>query len=228
MENDILYSPEQIALTQQRFITKVYGLMAAALAITGLVSFYTISNEEVLTFAVNNRLILIIAELLLVVSLSGLIQRMSAPVATLIFVIYSALNGLTLSMLFLVYTAASLASTFFITAGLFAIMAAYGYFTQKDLTRFGSLLFMLLIGLVLASLVNLFMRSETIYWISTYVGIFIFTGLVAYDTQRLKEFATAGIDGEAEQKVAIYGALRLYLDFINLFIMLLRIFGRRR
>ncbi|MGZ3839576.1 MAG: Bax inhibitor-1/YccA family protein [Flavisolibacter sp.] len=234
MNNDILFSlsPEEIAKEQQRFITKVYGWMALALAITGLVAMYTASSESMLQFILGNRIVffgLIIGELLLVGSLVGFISRISSSAATALFVVYSILNGLTLSLVFLVYTSGSIASTFFIAGGMFALMSAYGYFTGNDLTRFGSLLFMLLIGLVIASIVNIFLNSSALYWITTYVGIFIFTGLVAYDTQKIKNMAGMVAEGtEEHRKGAIVGALSLYLDFINLFLMLLRIFGNRR
>src|SRR4051812_34524152 len=232
MNEDILISPEQIAQEQQRFIVKVYGWMALALAVTGLVAMYTASSRAMVEFIFGNRVVffgLIIADLLLVVSLVGFVRKLSGTAATGIFLLYSVLNGLTFSVIFLVYTAGSIASTFFITGGIFAIMSAYGYFTGNDLTKFGNLLIMLLIGLVIASLVNIFMHSETIYWITTYAGVFIFTGLIAYDTQKIKEMNVIGNEGTQEdRKEAIIGALSLYLDFINLFLMLLRIFGSRR
>jgi FtsH-binding integral membrane protein len=230
MNEDILISPEQVALEQQRFIVKVYSWMAGALAITGLTALYTAGSQSLFEMIVLNRGVfmgLIIAELLLVGSLVGFVSRLSSFAATAIFVLYSVLNGLTLSVIFLAYTTGSIASTFFITGGIFAIMSAYGYFTGNDLTKFGNLLFMLLIGLVLATIVNIFMHSEMIYWITTYLGVFVFTGLIAYDTQKLKNMSV--VEGSEEgKKAAIIGALSLYLDFINLFLMLLRIFGRRR
>jgi Integral membrane protein, interacts with FtsH len=231
MNNDILFSPEEVAIEQKKFITKVYGLMAGALGITGLVSMYAVSSQPILEFVYGNRsvfFILLIAELLLVGSLITLVRRLSATAAVALFIAYSALNGLTLSGIFLIYTASSIGVTFFITAGLFAIMSAYGYTTQRDLTKLGNLLFMLLIGVILASVVNFFMHSTTIYWIVAYVGVFIFTGLIAYDTQKLKEmYAVSAVNPEEGKKVAVIGALSLYLDFINLFLMLLRFFGRR-
>jgi FtsH-binding integral membrane protein len=234
MNNDILFSlsPEQVAKEQQRFITKVYGWMAFALAITGVVAMYTAGSESMINFIFSSKAVfygLVIGELLLVGSLVGFISKMSSKTATLIFIAYSVLNGLTLSVVFLIYTSGSIASTFFITGGMFALMSAYGYFTGNDLTKFGSLLFMLLIGLVIASIVNIFLNSSALYWITTYVGIFIFTGLVAYDTQKIKNMAVRVTEGtEEHRKGAIVGALSLYLDFINLFLMLLRIFGNRR
>jgi len=232
MYKDILVSPDELAKEQQRFITKVYGWMAAALAITGTVALVTASSPTMIGFIFGNRFVfigLLIATLLMVGSLSVWVRKMSVAMASVIFLAYCVLTGFIFSSIFLMYTAGSIASTFLITGGIFAIMSAYGYFTGNDLTRFGSLLIMLLIGLVIATLVNVFMNSETLYWITTYAGVFIFTGLIAYDTQRIKDMgASVGHSGEIAQKVAILGALSLYLDFINLFVMLLRIFGRRR
>jgi hypothetical protein len=193
---------------------------------------YTASSLPMLEFILGNKIVfygLVIGELLLVGSLIGFLAKLSSKAATAIFILYSILNGLTLSVVFLVYTSGSIATTFFISGGMFALMSAYGYFTGNDLTKFGSLLFMLLIGLVIASIVNIFLNSSALYWITTYVGIFIFTGLVAYDTQKIKNMGAVVAEGtEEHQKGAIVGALSLYLDFINLFLMLLRIFGRRR
>jgi FtsH-binding integral membrane protein len=234
MNEDLLLSlsQQEIAKAQQRFVTKVYGWMAFALAITGFVAMYTASSAAMLQFILGNKMVffgLIIGELLLVGSLVGFLSRMSGKAATGIFLLYSILNGLTLSVVFLVYTSGSIATTFFICGGMFALMSAYGYFTGNDLTRFGSLLFMLLIGLIIASIVNIFLNSSALYWITTYVGIFIFTGLVAYDTQKIKNMGAVVTEGtEEHRKGAIVGALSLYLDFINLFIMLLRIFGSKR
>jgi FtsH-binding integral membrane protein len=232
MNEDILISPEQVAQDQQRFIVKVYGWMAFALAITGLVAMFTASSPAMVQTIFGNRILfyaLLIGEFLLVGSLVGLLNRMSATTATAIFIFYSILNGLTFSVIFLVFTAGSIASTFLITGGIFAIMSAYGYFTGNDLTKFGSLLFMLLIGLIIATIVNIFMNSTTLYWITTYAGVFIFTGLIAYDTQKIKDLGAQVQEGtEAHRKGAVVGALSLYLDFINLFLMLLRIFGDRK
>lgn len=233
MNEEILFSsPEQIVRDQQRFISKVYGWMAAALAITGLTAYWAASSNDVAQFFIANRGVLIfmfIGQILLVGSLAGWINKMSSQVATIIFVIYAVLTGFIFSTLFFVYTTGSLATTFLITGGMFAVMSIYGWTTGKDLTKFGSLLFMLLIGLIIASIVNIFLGSTMLYWIATYVGIFIFTGLIAYDTQKLKNLGAYVQEGtEEHRKGAIMGALSLYLDFINLFLMLLRIFGNRR
>ncbi|HXF99199.1 MAG TPA: Bax inhibitor-1/YccA family protein [Bacteroidota bacterium] len=223
---------EQAEELQRAFVVKVYGWMMAGLLVTGIGSFLVLNTPSLMEWIFSGRwtlLGLILVQLGLVGWLSFRIEKMTAATATMVFVGYAALTGLTLSAIFLVYTAESLASTFFVTAGTFGAMSAYGYLTKRDLTSFGSFLMMGLIGLVIASLVNLFFQNETVYWISTYAGILIFVGLTAYDTQKIK--AMAGSDttnAEVEQKGAIMGALRLYLDFINLFLLLLRVLGRRR
>jgi uncharacterized protein len=233
MNEDILISsPELVAQDQKRFITKVYGWMAAALAITGLVAWWTASSEAALTFIFANPGVIIgimIAKLLMVGSLAIWVNKVSSAVATGIFIAFAVLTGFVFSSLFIIYTAGSLASTFLITAGMFGVMSLYGWFTGNDLTKFGSLLYMLLIGVIIASIVNWFMNSPALYWITTYVGIFIFTGLIAYDTQKIKEMGGYVAEGTEEyKKGAIIGALNLYLDFINLFVLLLRIFGGRK
>ena len=217
---------------ERAFITKVYTWMALALGITGLVATATASNPvfmEQLFGSPGVLLVLVLAQLGLVIGLSAAINRMSANVATGLFVVYAALTGLTLSAIFLVYTAQSIGTVFFITAGTFALVSVYGYVTKTDLTRVGNLAFMALIGIILASVVNFFLKSDTLYWILTYVGVIVFVGLIAYDTQRIKMMANGMTeDGQMQTKGAVIGALRLYLDFINLFVRLLRIFGRRR
>lgn len=214
------------------FVMKVYGWMSAGLMVTGILSFATIQSGTILELVFGNRIVyfgLIIAQLGLVVWLSARVQKMSAMTATMVFMAYSALTGVTLSAVFLLYTASSLASTFFVTAATFGVMTVYGLVTKRDLTNLGSFLMMGLIGMVIASLVNLFLQNEMVYWISTYIGILIFVGLTAYDTQKIKALAAVSMEGsEEEQKGAIIGALRLYLDFINLFLLLLRVLGKRR
>ena len=217
---------------QRGFITRVYGWMTLGLLVTAAVAFFTIATETLLTVIVTNRFLffgLMIGELLLVMAISGLIQRLSPAVAGLMFFAYAALNGLTLSVLVLVYTASSIALTFGVTACTFAIMSLWGYTTHRDLTKMGSLLIMALIGMVLASVVNIFMQNSAIYWITTYLGILIFIGLIAYDTQKLKRMSMmASQNEEFAKKASITGALSLYLDFINLFLLLLRLLGGRR
>ena len=226
------YRSDQVAATQSEFVRKVYNWMGLGLATTAVVSLYTASSPGLLSFIFGNPVVffgLIIAELGLVFGLSAGINRMQAATAVFMFFLYSALNGLTLSAIFIAYTRASIATTFFVTAGTFGAMSLYGYTTQRDLTSWGSFLMMGLIGIILASLVNLFFQSEAIYWLVTYAGIIVFVGLTAYDTQKIRAMALQGFgDRESERKGAVIGALQLYLDFINLFLMLLRIFGRRR
>lgn len=225
-------SASEIETLQANFIQKVYGWMCLALTITGFVALRAASSESLMNIIVGNQLIffgIIIAELGLVVWLSRSIDTMTSNKAIALFLLYSALNGLTLSVLFLAYTSASIASTFFITAGTFGVMSAYGYFTKSDLSSWGNILFMALIGLIIASVVNIFWHNEILYWIVTYAGVLIFVGLTAYDTQKIKEMSLK-MESESEEgrKGAIMGALRLYLDFINMFIFMLRIFGDRR
>jgi FtsH-binding integral membrane protein len=228
----IAYSRERAAAVQGEFIRRVYNWMALGLGATALVALYTASTPWLLQMIFGNTLVffgLIIAELGLVIWLSAGIGRMEFSTASLMFFVYSALNGLTLAVIFLAYTSASIASTFFVTAGTFGATSLYGYTTKRDLTSWGSFFFMGLIGIILASVVNIFLKSPMIYWVVTYAGILIFVGLTAYDTQKLKEMAVQGFaDEQAEGKSAVLGALALYLDFINLFLMLLRIFGQRR
>jgi len=230
--NDTVYSKEQIELEQKTFITKVYGWMFVALVITGIVAMYTASTPKLIMTIAGNKLIffgLLIAELVLVGYLATAVAKMTAQRATWVFIGYSVLNGLTFSIIFLIYTEESIASTFLITALTFGVMSAYGYFTKTDLTSIGNFLFMGLIGLIIASVVNIFFHNETLYWITTYAGILIFVGLTAYDTQKIKKMNIIGNEGtDEDKKEAIMGALTLYLDFINLFLMLLRLFGRRK
>lgn len=225
-------SLREIELEQARFMTRVYTWMAFALTITGAIAYIVAGTPSLVYAIVSNQLLffgLIIAEIVLVGYLATAVAKMSAQRATALFIGYAILNGLTLSVIFLAYTLGSIASTFFVTAGTFGIMSAYGYFTKKDLTSMGNLLMMALLGLIIASLVNIFLKSEMLYWIATYAGILIFVGLTAYDTQKIKNMNIIGNEGtEEDRKEAVMGALILYLDFINLFLMLLRLFGRRK
>ncbi len=219
------------AQEQATFISKVYAWMSAALLITGITAMATASNEQLMEMIFSNRLVfygLLIGEIGLVWYLSSRIQSMSAQTATYLFIVYSVLNGLTLSMIFVVYTGASIATTFFISAGTFTIMSAYGYYTKKDLTSMGRILTMALIGIIIASIVNMFVESDMTAKIINYVGVLIFVGLTAYDTQKLKEIYAGDAGSEEFKKLSIMGALTLYLDFINLFLLLLRILGGRK
>lgn len=211
---------------------KVYVWMTLALVITGITAYGVASSPGVISALYSNQAImwgLIIAEFALVIGISAAINRLSLPTATMLFVLYSAINGVMLSSVFLIYTASSIASVFFITAGTFAVMAFIGYTTKTDLTSMGKIIMMALIGLIIASLVNVFLvKSSGFDLILSYVGVLIFVGLTAYDSQKIKQMLLEAPDaGEGAQKLALLGALSLYLDFINLFIYLLRIFGRR-
>ena len=220
-----------VASALPALMRKVYVWMTLALVITGFTAYAVATSPGLLMAIVGNRFVLlglIVAELALVVGISGAINRLSLAVATLMFVLYSVINGATLSVVFLAFTMSSITSVFFITAGTFATMALVGYTTKKDLTSMGRMLFMALIGLVIATVVNMFMRSSGLDMILNYVGVLVFVGLTAYDTQKIKEqLMMADNMGEAAQKVALVGALTLYLDFINLFLYLLRILGKR-
>lgn len=212
---------------------KVYLWMAMALVITGVTSYGVASSPGLMqAILTNNALlwVLIIAEFGLVFAISAAINKLSLTTATLLFVLYSVINGATLSVIFLVYTMESIASVFFITAGTFGVMAFIGYTTKKDLTSLGKMLLMALIGLIIATLVNVFfIQSSGFSLIVSYVGVLIFVGLTAYDSQKIKQMLMQAPDaGESAQKLALLGALTLYLDFINLFIYLLRIFGDRK
>ena len=223
---------EQVKSIQATFINKVYGWMALALAITGFVALRVASTESLVNAIASNQILffgIILAELGLVIWLSSAIESMNATRAITLFLLYSALNGLTFSVLFLIYTQASIASTFFVTAGTFGVMSAYGYFTKTDLSSWGNILFMGLIGIIIASVVNIFWHSEILYWAVTYIGVLVFVGLTAYDTQKIKRMSLEmDVESEEGSKGAIMGALTLYLDFINMFIFMLRIFGDRK
>ena len=216
------------------YVRSVYNWMGIGLALTGFVAYYVSSSESILRLVFGNPLllmVLIVAELGLVFAIAGMVNRMSAGTATALFVIYSGLNGVTLSSIFLVYAQASIVSTFFVCAATFIACSLYGWTTKKDLTSLGGFMMMGLIGIVIASLVNLFIQSSSVSMIISYIGVFVFVGLTAYDTQKIKNMAMtqpANLDGAVVRKGAIVGALSLYLDFINLFLMLLSIFGQRR
>lgn len=209
---------------------KVYVWMTLALVITGICAYGVATSPALMQLVFGNSAaiwVLFIAELGLVFYTTARINRLSLSTATTLFIIYSALNGVTLSAIFVVYTTASIAKVFFITAGTFAAMAFVGYTTRKDLTRFGGIAFMLLIGLIIASLVNMFIQSTMFDLILSYIGVALFVGLTAWDSQQIKRALAMQTDmSEESQKVALLGALTLYLDFINLFLYLLRIFGR--
>lgn len=216
------------------FVRSVYNWMAIGLALTGFIAFYISQSEAAIRVVFGNPIlffILILGQLGLVFTISSRVNKMSSGLATALFVIYAGLNGVTLSFIFLAYTSTSIASTFFICAGTFVACSIYGWTTKKDLTSFGGFLMMGLIGIIIASVVNIFIQSSAMGVIISYIGVFVFVGLTAFDTQKLKNMALtqpAGLDAAVVRKGAILGALSLYLDFINLFLMLLRIFGQSR
>jgi FtsH-binding integral membrane protein len=218
--------------TTNSFLGRVYRTMALGLGVTGLVAMLVASSPGALQFLIMNRgvmFLLIIAQLVTVFAFTGLLSRISAGAAAAMFFGYAALTGVTFSTIFLVYTHGSIAGTFFVTAGAFAGLSAYGYVTKRRLDGLGSFLFMGLIGLVLASIVNIFLGSPAIYWLTTFMGVIVFSGLAAYDTAKLKQLAAmSDVSGDHGRKLALQGALMLYLDFINLFLLLLRLFGDRR
>ena len=216
--------------TIARFFNAVYAWMAAGLALTALVAWWVSSRPDLMAQVFKGPVIvgLVIAQLALVWTISAATQKLGAGAATALFLLYSALNGLTLSVLFLAYAHATLASAFVISAGMFGAMSVFGFVTKRDLSALGSFLFMALIGLILASVVSIFWRNSMLTTIINYAGVLIFVGLTAYDTQRLKAVALATAhDARAAARYSVNGALTLYLDFINLFLFLVRILGRR-
>lgn len=216
------------------FINQVYGWMCGGLLLTALAAYAVVATPELQKMVLGSQgvfLFLILIELGLVIAISWGINKMSSVAAATCFVIYSIINGLTLSVILFAYTQASVALTFMVTAGTFGGMSLYGYLTKRDLTSWGNILLMGLFGIIIASLVNFFMRSNAMTWIITYMGIAIFMGLTAYDSQKIKNMSMqleGSSDRESIRKLALLGALTLYLDFINLFLFLLRIFGNRR
>ena len=219
----------QVSLTNS-VMRRVYFKMFLAMVVTAITSMFVAGNEAILTMIFSNRMapiVLLVLQVGVVLVLSGRIHKLSTPVASLLFYLYSVLTGVVFSVILLVYTASSIAYTFFITAGVFAAMSIYGYFTSNDLSRMGSILFMALIGLIVCSLVNIFVNSSTMDWIISFVGVLIFIGLTAWDTQKIKQM-TQYADQSMAGKIATLGALNLYLDFVNLFLYLLRFFGDSR
>ena len=236
------YRPEvAIDAGLRAYMIRVYNYMTAGVALTGLVAWFTFSAAVTQTgagleltpfghtlFGSPLMWVVILAPLGLVMVMSFGINRLSSATALTLFFVYAGLLGLSLSTIFLVYTAASITRVFFISAATFGAMSLYGYTTQRDLTGFGSFLFMGLIGIIIASLVNIFLHSSGLDWVISVLGVLIFTRLTAYDTQNIKEMYSPMDDGTVAGRKAVMGALRLYLDFINLFLMMLRLFGDRR
>jgi uncharacterized protein len=212
------------------FLQKVYGWMFVGLAITACVAFAVASSDTLLRYVLSNPFLyigLIIAELGLVFYLSAKVETLAPNVATTLFIVYSALNGVTLSFVLLVYTGESIATTFFVTAGMFGALALYGSTTTRSLAGVGQFFFMGLIGLLLASIVGMFWHNDTLQFLIAAIGVIVFTGLTAWDAQRLKLMA-ATVPEDRSSAYAVVGALALYLNFINLFLMLLRLLGGRR
>jgi len=224
----------QVQTRVNEFIRSVYNWMGIGLALTGFTAYYVANTPALVQAIFGNQILffgLIIGELALVFYISARIQKIQASTATAIFVVYSILNGATLSFVFLVYTASSITSTFFICAATFVACSIYGWTTKRDLTSMGGFMTMGLIGIIIASVVNMFFRSSAMSMIISYIGVIVFVGLTAYDTQHLKTMALNqpdGLEAGVIRKGAIMGALKLYLDFINLFLMLLRILGGNR
>lgn len=234
MEREIKYGNpvfEGVQSAYRVLMRKVYLWMALALAVTGMTSFYIASNPGLLQTIFTSRgifLMLIIAELALVFILSARIMKMSFATAGIMFAAYSVLNGITMSFIFIAFTMSSIAGAFFVTAGMFAVMSFIGFTLKKDLSSFGSFFFMALVGLVIATIVNAFWANSVLYWVITYVGVLLFVGLTAYHIQKIKHMLMMYGDevNDNTQKLALLGSLSLYLDFINLFLYILRFFGR--
>ena len=209
---------------------RVYNYMASGLALTGIIAYFTAHSPAMMNAIYSTPLqwVVMLAPLGFVMFLSFGLHRMSFTAAQAVFWAFAAAMGLSLAYIFVIYTGASIARVFFITAGTFAAMSLYGYTTKKDLSRFGSFLFMGLIGIIIAGLVNIFLQSSALQFAISVIGVLVFVGLTAYDTQNIKNEYAEHFDQETSGKLAISGALRLYLDFINLFIMLLHLFGGRR
>jgi hypothetical protein len=225
-------TPEMISADMAAFMTKVYAFMGAGLAVTGITAWIVANTPVAVEIIVGNPIVfygLLIGQLAMVWSFSSIAKRVSALVAVGLFLTYAGMTGLTFSVIFLIYTTASIAVTFFVTAGMFGAMSLWGLLTKRDLSGLGQFAMMGLFGLILTMVVNFFLNNPMIYWLTTFAGVLIFAGLTAYDTQKIKEMNVIGNAGtEEDNKEAVHGALVLYLDFINLFLFLLRLFGRRR
>ncbi|MBO7367150.1 MAG: Bax inhibitor-1/YccA family protein [Paludibacteraceae bacterium] len=232
-QNNNSYSiPADSATAERKLMRNVYGWMSLALAITGLTSYYVAGSQAILSVIFSNQFVfwgIAIAEFVLVMVLTAKINTLSFQTAGIMFAVYSILNGVLLSSIFVVYTMESIATTFFISAGMFAAMAVIGSTTKKDLSGIGRFALMAVIGLIIASLVNIFLKSTMLEFIVSIIGVIVFAALTAYDAQKIKAMLQEyGTDvNETSQKIALLGSLSLYLDFINMFLYLLRLFGRR-
>jgi FtsH-binding integral membrane protein len=213
------------------FLQKVFAWMFFGMLLSAGAAFFLLSNPPALAFVLGNDVVyygLVLFELALVIGLSWLAKRLPYALVALMFMVYSITTGLTLSIIVLAYTMTSIFMVFVIAAGIFAAMSVYGFVTKRDLSGVGMVLFMLLIGIVLAGMVNYFLNSSMVSFITSVIGVIVFTGLTAYDVQRIKRIEESGFSGEDLNKLAVRGALSLYLDFINLFLNLLNLFGKRR
>ena len=224
---------QQAATAFSALMRKVYVWMTLALAVTGITAYAVANSYSLMSMLFSNQAVfwvLAIVEIGLVIGLSAAINKLSFATAAIMFVIYSIINGLTMSVIFIVYTTSSIAVTFFITAGAFAGLALIGYFTKKDLSTMGKFLMFALIGVIIASIVNIFVKSSGLEFVISIIGVLLFAGLTAYDSQKIKEmFLAYGNEvNDQTQKLAVLGSLTLYLDFINLFLYLLRFLGRAR
>lgn len=223
-------SVEKVATNVNKVMRLVYVKMLLAMLVTAVTSMYVASNETLLMLIYGKPMVfvgLLISQVIVVISLLGRLQKMSTITASLLFYLYSVLTGVVFASILLVYTATSIANTFFITAGVFGAMSVYGYFTSNDLSKMGSLLIMGFLGLIICSVVNIFLKSQPMEWLISFVGVLVFIGLTAWDTQKIKA-AAAHAEGDDVKRLATIGALELYLDFVNLFIYLLRFFGNDR
>ena len=220
----------QVDLGLREYMLKVYNYMATGLGLTGLTAYFVAITPSLFNAIYGTPLywVVALAPLGFVFYLSARMQKISFSRAQTMFWLFSGVMGLSMAYIFIAFTGTSIARVFFITAGTFAGMSLYGYTTKKDLSGWGSFLFMGLIGIIIASIVNIFLKSPMLYYVISWVGVLVFVGLTAYDTQKIKEMYYASDTVEVSGKKAIMGALRLYLDFINLFIMLLHLFGQRR
>lgn len=223
---------QQIIDETRRFFRKVYGWMFLGLIISGITAYWIASDPSLYKIILLNGFIfhsLLIGELALVFGLVWLMKKISVQLAIFMFLLYSFMTGLTLSVIFLAFTIESIGQIFFISAGMFGVMSIYGYFTKRDLTHIGQVLIMGLIGIVFIGLANFFIKNSQLDYVLSFIGVIVFTGLTAYDTQKIRKFNIIGNEGTAEDtKESIMGALRLYLDFINLFLSLLKLFGKRK
>jgi len=225
------YDAGSMAVSETALIKNVYMWMAGALTVTGLVAYYVAGSYEMMNLIFGNRFAfygLIIAELGLVLGLNFAINKISAVTATIMFLLYAVINGATMASIFFIYQMSSIATTFFITAGTFGAMAVYGSVTKTDLSKVGNLCFMALIGIIIASVVNIFIGNSMMDLIISGIGVLIFVGLTAWDAQKIKAMLYGADENDQTQKIAVLGALTLYLDFVNMFLYLLRLFGNRK